>query len=366
ESSGEAATLKAWVDPNGQSTTYQFEYGTSSGAYGTTAPIPAESAGSEMSGKYVAYKITGLTSGETYYWRAVASNAGGKATGSQLSFTSSGAPDFDYLSVSDIAKTGATLNLAFGAPHIGGKVYFEYGTTTSYGSTTPTKEISSSEEEAWLSQPISGLKANTLYHYRAVGKNFFGTHVGEDQTFTTLAPVTLYFWTSEQQIKTGTQIQLQSGELTFDTGSSGYICNETTFSGQVTENPGALQALSTMKFEHEGEAKCPVPGPEPWSHVLSVTEGVTLDYAKNGSEEGIAGTSEFVLHDAVYYSGFKEWDCEFSLALKGSFKLASSLKLWLEGVGKYVGGPGICALLTPYAYGEFYATGEGEAVEAKP
>ena len=87
ESSLEAVVLKGKVDPNGQSTTYQFECGTSSGSYSITAPIPAESAGSGTEAKEVSYTLSGLSKETKYFCRITASNAGGKVNGSEISFS---------------------------------------------------------------------------------------------------------------------------------------------------------------------------------------------------------------------------------------------------------------------------------------
>jgi hypothetical protein len=87
--SGEGATLQGQVNPNGLSTTYQFEYGTSPGVYTTTVPAIAESAGSGTETKEVSYTATGLTKGETYYYRITATNSAGKSNGSGVPFTTS-------------------------------------------------------------------------------------------------------------------------------------------------------------------------------------------------------------------------------------------------------------------------------------
>lgn len=62
--------------------------------------------------------------------------------------------------------------------------HFEYGTTTSYGSSTP--EASAGEGMTPLSKwtEISGLTAGETYHYRIVAANSDGTSYGEDMTFT--------------------------------------------------------------------------------------------------------------------------------------------------------------------------------------
>jgi hypothetical protein len=87
QESGEAATLKGDVNPNGLSTTYQFEYGTAPGTYTTTVPVVAESAGSGIEAKAVSYEVSGLTPGKTYYYRITATNSAGKSSGGEVSFT---------------------------------------------------------------------------------------------------------------------------------------------------------------------------------------------------------------------------------------------------------------------------------------
>lgn len=59
---------------------------------------------------------------------------------------------------------------------------FEYGETDSYGTTSPTESKETGED---FSQVITGLSANTLYHFRAVATNTGGTGYGDDATFTT-------------------------------------------------------------------------------------------------------------------------------------------------------------------------------------
>ncbi len=191
EASGETATLNGFVDPNGQSTTYQFEYGTSSGVYTKTVPVPAESAGSEMSGKAVSYTITGLTRGTKYYFRITASNAGGSAPGSEHSFFTASAPLATTLEASAITIHGATLNGTV-APHgLATKYQFEYGPTTSYGTKIPISltEIKSQAESGseFVEQAITGLETKTVYHFRVVAENALGSSSGEDKTFTTLS-----------------------------------------------------------------------------------------------------------------------------------------------------------------------------------
>jgi DNA-binding beta-propeller fold protein YncE len=84
--SDKGATLNATVDPNGLSSTYQFEYGTTT-AYGSKAPASPKSIGSGTSGVKVAETIEGLIPSTTYHYRVIATNAEGTAYGEDATFT---------------------------------------------------------------------------------------------------------------------------------------------------------------------------------------------------------------------------------------------------------------------------------------
>ena len=61
---------------------------------------------------------------------------------------------------------------------------FEWGETDAYGNTTPTESKVTGET---FSQAISGLDADTTYHFRAIVTNSAGISYGSDVTFTTVA-----------------------------------------------------------------------------------------------------------------------------------------------------------------------------------
>ena len=68
---------------------------------------------------------------------------------------------------------------------------FEYGTTPSYGKTAPCGSLpGSGESSVAVSASISGLTANTTYHFKISATNAGGTSQGADETFKTVASCT--------------------------------------------------------------------------------------------------------------------------------------------------------------------------------
>ncbi len=68
------------------------------------------------------------------------------------------------------------------------KAYFEYGLTTSYGSSTSSTDLAVTNTVLPVTKAVSGLDPGNLYHYRLVTINSAGTTYGDDQTFTSLLP----------------------------------------------------------------------------------------------------------------------------------------------------------------------------------
>jgi hypothetical protein len=183
---GTTVTLKGTVDANGQATECHFEYGPTT-SYGTEAPCTA-SVGSELTAKEVSVTLTGLPKHTSYHFRLAAKNHTGEEEGVDETFTTGPAPAVLTEAASSIAQTSATLNAKVNPE--GGEVsecVFEYGTSATYGSSLPCA-TSPKSGEAFVAESValSGLTANTPYHYRIVAHNSGGTSFGEDQTFTTL------------------------------------------------------------------------------------------------------------------------------------------------------------------------------------
>ena len=88
------------------------------------------------------------------------------------------------------SENAATLHGSVDPKGLDTKYRFDYGETTSYGSSVPIPDesVASGSDYLEVSQPIVGLKGKTLYHYRITAVNSEGTFHGLDRTFGTTPP----------------------------------------------------------------------------------------------------------------------------------------------------------------------------------
>ena len=180
-----SATLNGSVDPNGRATTWYFEYGTSTGYGSKTA---AKNAGAGTSTTAVSAPVSSLTRGRVYHYRLVATSDAGTTRGADQTFSTTAAPTVVTAAASSIAPTSARLNGTVTANGQATNWYFEYGTSTSYGSKTAAKSAGSGTSSVKVSASLTRLKTTTTYHYRLVATNGSGTTFGADRTFSTSLP----------------------------------------------------------------------------------------------------------------------------------------------------------------------------------
>lgn len=190
-----SAKLNGSVNPNGQSTTWYFEYGTTT-SYGTKTAV--SDAGSGTHATNLSATISGLAASTTYHFRLVAVNGSGTTFGNDQSFgIVGGAPQVQTGSAQSGSTTGVTLT---GSVNPEGRTttwYFEYGTSTSYGTKTSATSAGSSTAAVAVSRTVSNLTPGTTYHYRLVASSGGGTTRGADVAFTTSASVTIATSTSQ-------------------------------------------------------------------------------------------------------------------------------------------------------------------------
>src|SRR5947207_1327110 len=141
-------------------------------------------------GNTTSRSVSGLNASTTYYYRVRAYNGNGTSGNSNVvnvtTLSATGPPVVITNAASLIASFSATLNGSVDPHGLPTTVYFQYGTTTSYGLTTAPQSKTGNTYQN-VTANISGLTASTTYHFRMVATNSAGTMYGSDRTFTTLS-----------------------------------------------------------------------------------------------------------------------------------------------------------------------------------
>jgi hypothetical protein len=181
------AKLNGSVTPNGLTTRWYFEYGATT-SYGTRTAT--KNAGSGGTAQTESASITKLKVATTYHYRIVASNSAGTTAGADRTFSTSLPPGVQTGAAQSVGITTATLTGAVDPRSRPTTYWFQYGTSTAYGSKTSTKGAGSSSGPKNVSAALKRLVSGATYHYRLVAKSDAGTTMGGDATFQT-AGVTL-------------------------------------------------------------------------------------------------------------------------------------------------------------------------------
>jgi hypothetical protein len=182
-----SAVVSGAVNPNGASTTWYFEYGSTT-SYGSKTPANTASGSSTVS---VSATIAGLAPATSYHYRLVATSSAGTSAGADGIFSTSAVPNVVTEPTSGLGSTTTTLNGLVNAEGLSTAWYFEYGTTTKFGSKTPKKVVVPGPGNTSVSAPLTALTPHTKYYYRLRGSSSAGSSVGATLTFTTGLPITL-------------------------------------------------------------------------------------------------------------------------------------------------------------------------------
>lgn len=175
-----SATVAGTVNPAGQATTYQFDYGTA------TAYDHHTTASSAISGTVavpVSAAITGLSPATIYHYRVTATTGSTTVPGADQTFTTG--PTVQTGAATSVAATSATLAGTVNPAGAATSSSFQYGTTLAYGQQTPAQSAGSGAADVPVSAALTGLSPATTYHYRVAAITGSTTVPGADQTFTT-------------------------------------------------------------------------------------------------------------------------------------------------------------------------------------
>ena len=178
-----SATLNGQVNANSLSTTVSFEYGVTI-AYGSTiSATPGTIAGFSVTN--VSAQITELLAAKTYHVRVKAVNSKGTTYGQDITFTTlGGLPVVSTAAATNVQSTEVTVNGIVNPNYLSTTVTFEYGPTTSYGSSKAIDQgILSGNSNVDVTASIPNLAQGQTYHFRIKAVNESGTAVGNDLTF---------------------------------------------------------------------------------------------------------------------------------------------------------------------------------------
>ncbi|MDA8396847.1 MAG: hypothetical protein M0Z29_03185, partial [Actinomycetota bacterium] len=177
----------------------------------------------------------------------------------EISYSSTTVTAQIVLNPTPTPATGTATSVTYTSAQLNGQVdfappsdtfFFQYGTTTSYGTTTFPQSVpsSSNNPSASVSAGAYSLTAGTTYHYRLVVSDGTNNYYGADQTFTTPAAV---------------------APTATDEGGISYPGGTVTFVGQL--DPGG--ADTTYYFKYGSSASY---GSQTPSQTLLAASGVSM------------------------------------------------------------------------------------------
>ena len=243
------ATLAASVTPNGASTSYRFEYGTSD-SYGLATGD--RDAGSGSDAVSVSVPVTRLTDDTTYHVRIVATNAAGVSRGDDRTFRTlapARAPGVSSGGARAVRADSAGLTGSLDPRGQNATYRFEYGTSTKYGAATADTAAAWAGSKT-VTAAIAGLTPYTTYHYRLVATNASGTTRGRDRTLRTLrAPSSIAVTATPNPVDWGARVTLSGQVLGSGVGGTSIAVQRTDFPfARGFWVPSSFSARSDARF----------------------------------------------------------------------------------------------------------------------
>ena len=150
-----------------------------------------------------------LTAGTTYYL-AIWDNSPAYIPGEtrlQLRVSPATAPSVDTLPPLSLASTGVVLSGTVNGNGLLGRFWFEWGATSSLGSTSQVKVFFANATAFPTNLPVTGFQPNTPYQYRMVATNIQGRAEGPLQTFV---------WSNTPPVLTGPNFPESSAGKAFE------------------------------------------------------------------------------------------------------------------------------------------------------
>ncbi len=131
------------------------------------------------------YSKSGVQWSDGGSYSVVVTNAAGSVVSSNVTLTIINKPFAAALPSTGITPNAATLN-GFVTPNgMDTVAWYNWGTTTTYGSQTPATDVGSGYGVLPISVNLNGLNSGVIYHFQLVASNALGVTQGPDRIFTT-------------------------------------------------------------------------------------------------------------------------------------------------------------------------------------
>jgi hypothetical protein len=210
---------------------------------------------------------------------------------------------------------------------------FEYGTSTEYGETAPCEgAIPTDSSDHPITAALSGLQANTTYHFRIAATNANGTNRSSDQTFTTAN----FAVTGEADSVTGAKATLNG--VVFPEGEAIDKCFfEYGINGAFDQTVPCAGATPPDEGEHAVSAALShlTPNGSVYSFRLVIeragetTQGKAQSFATKETVITTAATASAIesatLHGTINPEGTPITECKFKYATEADFEPFTSI-----------------------------------------
>jgi len=236
---GSGATITWTTD---QAADTQVDYGTTTN-YGSSTTLNNSMVTSHSQG------LTGLSQATTYHYRVKSRNPQGALTNSgDFTFQTASAPAISGVASSNVGSSTATVSWT---TNQAADSQIDYGTTTSYGSTTTLDATLVTSH----SQGLSGLPPGTTYNYRVKSRNAAGLLTNSGNfSFTTVGPPTISAVSATSVTGSAANIiwtTNQAADTQVDYGTTTNYGSSTTLNATMaTSHSQALSGLSSQTLYH--------------------------------------------------------------------------------------------------------------------
>jgi len=185
-------TINPEIEERDEEATYYILYGETD-AYGQALAAPVHAgAGYGLTGREVApVYLYGLAPGKTYHFAIVVHNANETEASRDFQFMTERAPPFTTpleigtSSAQFVKENSAIIDGEVNLEGLQTTYEVQYGTSTSYGSSTPPAKTARLTTAQGTMRGLAGLRPGTTYQYRLLGSNASGRTYGPDGTLTT-------------------------------------------------------------------------------------------------------------------------------------------------------------------------------------